>query len=208
MEHSSSLPSGPRGPTPIYSGLRRPIPAPIFFAVPPPDPALLPGSGFTSQSVPVIPPPGVPVTSSVIPQFGSVPDSTLESTLPLLKVGTRVRRGRDWKWDDQDGGSGNFGTVMKDQLPTDEWVEVRWDNGHLNHYRFGQGPHVDLEVVPDAPPAPFQTIGLDLLKAGTRVRRGRDWKWDDQDGGGGNLGTVTKDQSPGDDPSWKRLEMG
>ena len=77
----------------------------------------------------------------------------------------------------------------------EEWVDVRWDNGDQNSYRY-LGEHMDIEVDPNAPP-PLETFGANLLKSGTRVRRGRDWKWDDQDGGSGNLGTVTKDQSPG-----------
>jgi hypothetical protein len=90
-----------------------------------------------------------------------------------------------------------FGVVQE------EWVDVRWDNGVQNSYRFGQGIHIDLEVVSGSVPSvasvpPSTPSGSsDLLKSGTRVRRGRDWKWDDQDGGSGNLGTVTKDQSPG-----------
>jgi hypothetical protein len=97
-----------------------------------------------------------------------------------------------------------FGVVQE------EWVDVRWDNGDQNSYRY-LGEHIDLEVVsgsvPSLPsiafvpsvasvPSSTPSGGFELLKSGTRVRRGRDWKWGDQDGGSGNLGTVTKDQSP------------
>ena len=49
----------------------------------------------------------------------------------LLQVGTRVMRGKDWKWGDQDRGSTIYciGTVTT--IPEDfstAWVQVKWDN--------------------------------------------------------------------------------
>ena len=35
------------------------------------------------------------------------------------------------------------------------------------------------------------------LRCGMRVIRGLSWKWEEQDGGAGKMGTVRKDQVPG-----------
>ena len=107
-----------------------------------------------------------------------------------LTVGMRVRRGPDWKWDDQDGGSGRLGTVIT--APTgDSWARVQWDAGDANTYRWGHEGAYDLIVVGGS------------LTVGTRVQRGPDWKWDDQDGGAGRLGTVTTAPT---EESWARVE--
>jgi hypothetical protein len=49
-----------------------------------------------------------------------------------FSVGHRVRRGPDWKWDNQD--SNGPGTVV-DDLDSDGWIAVKWDNGSRNKYR-------------------------------------------------------------------------
>lgn len=50
----------------------------------------------------------------------------------LIKIGTRVARGADWKWGDQDGqGEGRVISEIGD----DGWVRVEWDNGVTNSYR-------------------------------------------------------------------------
>ena len=66
-------------------------------------------------------------------------------------AGVRVVRGPDWKWDDQDGGEGNVGTVI-DTPESDlmqlgaRIVTVIWDSGVKAHYRAGpEGAH-DLRV--------------------------------------------------------------
>lgn len=85
-------------------------------------------------------------------------------------VGKYVRRGRDWKWDDQDkNGRGTCVALEK------EWVTVRWEDGTKNMYRWGKEGAYDvfIEGVAEA---------KDLI--GCVVRRGPDWKWDDQDGNG------------------------
>lgn len=60
-----------------------------------------------------------------------------------LKVGDQVLRGPDWKWEQQDGGPGHLGTVLK---PVDEdgWVEVQWENGASNTYRWGNEMKYDI----------------------------------------------------------------
>ena len=50
---------------------------------------------------------------------------------PPLKQGDRVRRGPDWKWDNQDmGGEGRVTEGVEDR--SDGWVQVCWDNGGTN----------------------------------------------------------------------------
>lgn len=72
----------------------------------------------------------------------------------VLHVGDRVVRGPDWQWGDQGGGS--TGTVTSaGQGQT--WVQVSWDNGDNNSYRWaspnGNGTLAyDLDVVEHAHP--------------------------------------------------------
>ncbi|KAJ1366082.1 hypothetical protein KIN20_026670 [Parelaphostrongylus tenuis] len=47
--------------------------------------------------------------------------------------GMRVIRGPDWSWDDQDGGG--EGKIVG--CVENGWVDVMWDNGYTNSYRFG-----------------------------------------------------------------------
>eukprot|EP01028_Stygiella_incarcerata_P013678 TRINITY_DN82_c0_g1_i6.p1 TRINITY_DN82_c0_g1~~TRINITY_DN82_c0_g1_i6.p1 ORF type:complete len:1402 (+),score=342.34 TRINITY_DN82_c0_g1_i6:162-4208(+) len=141
----------------------------------------------------------------VVTGSGPVPaPAPAPGVVSLLKAGTRVRRGRDWKWGDQDGGIGGTGSVTVDQIAGDPWVKVTWDNGQSNSYRYGQGPHIDLEIVSassvSAAGHPSQPA---TLLGGMRVIRGPTWKWDEQDGGAGKLGVVKKDQTPGDE--WVKI---
>ena len=63
-----------------------------------------------------------------------------------LNVGDRVRRGPDWKWDDQDGGEGELGTIKR--APDENtWAQVEWDSGGSNSYRWGQEDSWDLILV-------------------------------------------------------------
>ena len=65
-----------------------------------------------------------------------------------LTKGTRVTRGRDWKWDDQDGGKGKAGTII--EIKADGWVRVEWDCGRANSYRWGAEDACDLKLGADA----------------------------------------------------------
>ncbi|XP_058117166.1 E3 ubiquitin-protein ligase MIB1 [Anopheles ziemanni] len=68
--------------------------------------------------------------------------------------GSRVVRGVDWQWEDQDGGNGRRGKVNEIQ----DWSSasprsaayVVWDNGAKNLYRVGFEGMADLKVVNDA----------------------------------------------------------
>ena len=50
----------------------------------------------------------------------------------MLEVGTRVVRGKDWRWGNQDNGDGNVGTVVEvgragSPSSPDKTVVVQWD---------------------------------------------------------------------------------
>ena len=67
-----------------------------------------------------------------------------------LDKGTRVRRGQDWKWGDQDGGPEAIGQVVgfsNDVGASDNWVKIKWTNGRQNNYRWGAEGAFDLEIV-------------------------------------------------------------
>lgn len=52
----------------------------------------------------------------------------------MMTIGTRVVRGVDWKWGDQDGPPPGEGRVLG-ELGQDGWIRVQWDNGSTNSYR-------------------------------------------------------------------------
>ena len=65
----------------------------------------------------------------------------------LIKVGSRVARGKDWKWENTDGGPGELGTVRKPWSSiadsTFAWL-VEWDQRHgyqLMAYRMKNGKY-------------------------------------------------------------------
>ena len=77
-------------------------------------------------------------------------------------VGTRVVRGPDWTWGDQDGGEGHVGTVAEvlradraglvdGGCPGPCVVTVQWDCGNRCRYRCGLGDSYDLRVIDSAP---------------------------------------------------------
>ena len=146
-----------------------------------------------------------------------------------LTIGTRVRRGPDWKWGDQDGGSGGLGTVSA-EIDSDSWVDVKWDAGGSNNYRWGADGKYDLEIVQPSGARRMVTrsVGSDQwsdairswkagtteeassssgqwrgkLRVGMKVRRGTDWKWGDQDGGAGGTGKIIEEV---DSDQWVRV---
>ncbi|CAE7417235.1 Spag1 [Symbiodinium sp. CCMP2456] len=62
------------------------------------------------------------------------------------RIGVRVRRGPDWKWGNQDGGAGNWGTTVVDSDPDMplRWIKVQWDHGEKKSYRVGAEGKYDL----------------------------------------------------------------
>ena len=64
----------------------------------------------------------------------------------LMTRGQKVKRGRNWKWGDQDGNG--LGTVVEPVSNTGS-VRVQWDNGHINVYRMGYEDQFDLTIASD-----------------------------------------------------------
>ncbi|XP_050522470.1 E3 ubiquitin-protein ligase HERC2 [Daktulosphaira vitifoliae] len=67
--------------------------------------------------------------------------------IPYLKLGTRVVRGEDWKWDNQDGSTPGEGQIVS-KVGDDGWVRVLWDHGVSNSYRMGKEGKYDLKLAP------------------------------------------------------------
>ena len=62
-----------------------------------------------------------------------------------IKKGDKVVRGSDWKWDDQDGGSGNVGEVKA--VKESGWVTVQWSRKTKpGDYRWGKDGKFDVKV--------------------------------------------------------------
>ena len=73
-----------------------------------------------------------------------------------MEVGTRVVRGPDWKWQNQDGGEGHVGSLVEIGKPgnnntPDKTVVVQWDSGFRTNYRVGYQGAYDLRVFDNAP---------------------------------------------------------
>ena len=60
--------------------------------------------------------------------------------------GGMVERGRDWTWDDQDGGSGCVGRI---KAVEGEWARVQWNCGTSNLYRIRAHGSFDLQFADD-----------------------------------------------------------
>ena len=60
-----------------------------------------------------------------------------------MKIGTRVVRGPDWKWSDQDGNG--EGQVIR-EINDNGWLKVQWDNGYEDSYRMGNSGKYDLKL--------------------------------------------------------------
>ncbi|KAF5890150.1 Fc receptor-like protein 5 isoform X1, partial [Clarias magur] len=119
----------------------------------------------------------------------------------MMKIGTRVMRGQDWQWGNQDGPPPGLGRVIS-ELRKDGWISVQWDTGSTNGYRMGNEGKYDLKLAV----MNFPTSGPELaamMKIGTRVMRGQDWKWGDQDGPPPGLGQVISEL---DEDSWIRVQ--
>ncbi|GIY59956.1 e3 ubiquitin-protein ligase HERC2, partial [Caerostris darwini] len=72
----------------------------------------------------------------------------------VMKIGTRVVKGADWKWGDQDGPPPGEGTVIG-ELGDDGWIRVQWETGSTNSYRMGKEGKYDLKLA-DPLPLPQQ----------------------------------------------------
>ncbi|KAF5896693.1 carcinoembryonic antigen-related cell adhesion molecule 5-like, partial [Clarias magur] len=77
-----------------------------------------------------------------------------------MKIGTRVIRGQDWKWDNQDGPLPGLGRVIS-ELGKDSWIYVQWDTGNTNRYRIGLEGKYDLKLAVLKSPKPVVIINPD-----------------------------------------------
>ncbi|CAH1269789.1 MIB1 [Branchiostoma lanceolatum] len=114
-------------------------------------------------------------------------DDSEQSNMPPF--GSRVRRGRDWKWGMQD--RLGVGTVVKHRSDGQLVVEWDYDDSTTYRYRFGAEGARDVRVVDEV-----RAVGRAGVKVGCRVVRGRDWqaRYGDQDGGRGSVGAVYRVQ--------------
>ncbi|XP_071102597.1 uncharacterized protein [Haliotis cracherodii] len=62
----------------------------------------------------------------------------------FIEIGVRVKRGVNWSFGDQDGGVGSTGVVIRKR--EDGVVKVKWQNGHLNTYKYGLDGKMDIAV--------------------------------------------------------------
>ncbi|VDI35530.1 Hypothetical predicted protein, partial [Mytilus galloprovincialis] len=99
-----------------------------------------------------------------------------------VQLGTRVRRGPHWQWQNQD--SEMAGTVIGEDK--NGKIRVEWDSGNENVYRYDETNQCyDIEPVNEP-----RRLENELIVVGCRVKRGKDWKYLEQDGGKGSRGTV------------------
>ncbi|XP_078314718.1 uncharacterized protein LOC111129303 [Crassostrea virginica] len=96
-------------------------------------------------------------------------------------VGARVRRGPDWKYENQD--QNGPGTIVAHTGFTS--VCVVWDCENTNRYQCSPETAIELLVV-DEP----RILKEELIAVGCLVVRGEHWRYDDEDGGVGNVGVV------------------
>uniref|UniRef100_K1S6Q6 Putative E3 ubiquitin-protein ligase HERC2 n=1 Tax=Magallana gigas TaxID=29159 RepID=K1S6Q6_MAGGI len=95
----------------------------------------------------------------------------LEERNPLMPpLGSRVKRGRDWIWNDQDGYGP--GTVIM-HCPHDGWLGVEWDTGLMYNYRYGttfsEENVYDVQVCNEP-----RILGNKSISSGCEVKRGTD----------------------------------
>nr|XP_034323560.1 uncharacterized protein LOC105339595 isoform X2 [Crassostrea gigas] len=104
----------------------------------------------------------------------------------MPSLGSRVKRGRDWRYPDQD--KFGPGTVIG-HSKRDGWLNVEWDTGSIHKYRYGSADlktdKFDVQVCNEP-----RILNDELIATGCNVTRGPDWVWNDQDGGTGNIGSV------------------
>ncbi|XP_022332693.2 uncharacterized protein LOC111130205 [Crassostrea virginica] len=62
----------------------------------------------------------------------------------IIAPGCLVTRGADWSYDDQDGGAGNIGSVVR--VKNCGLVLVRWTNGNIKDYSYGYHGEFDLQI--------------------------------------------------------------
>ena len=65
-----------------------------------------------------------------------------------MQKGSVVRRGRDWKYGDQDGGDGKTGVVINTYILASQQISVKWDESdETQRYRWGADGAYDVTIV-------------------------------------------------------------
>ncbi|OWF52702.1 uncharacterized protein LOC110447412 isoform X2 [Mizuhopecten yessoensis] len=116
--------------------------------------------------------------------YGDKGDVMEEVNTYMPCIGTRVRRGPNWHWGNQD--CEGPGTVVGHD--SDKMVWVEWDLGrNRNVYHYLPGLH-DVTVVDEE----RVLVAGEDIGVGCKVKRGKDWTFGDQDGGEGTVGIVCR----------------
>ncbi|KAK9747381.1 Regulator of chromosome condensation (RCC1) repeat [Popillia japonica] len=105
------------------------------------------------------------MVENIKPKTSSLSGPELAS---LMKLGTRVIRGADWKWGDQDGRPPGEGRVIG-ELGDDGWVRVEWANGTTNSYRMGKEGMYDLTLASPPSPVTSENDSDELTDAGSHI---------------------------------------
>ncbi|GIQ80540.1 hypothetical protein KIPB_001354 [Kipferlia bialata] len=172
------------------------------YAVPV-NPYAAPQGAIPTAAVAPVPAPAPATTATTVSApsaEGAVSRVVERVDASCLRVGAKVARGPAWKWGNQDG-SGCLGVILK-AASSEGWVEVKWThNGQENEYRAGSDGHYDLVYSEECTTGRTVVYG-EFLRVGARVKRGKDWKWEEQDANG--LGTLLKNVS--DEPGWVRVK--
>lgn len=128
-----------------------------------------------------------------------------------LKVGDKVKKGRDWQWGDAFSNVEGVVIIEHDAALV---VVVKWPDGSNNFYRDGTlengVPRYDLDLQGKKPPVPAKAVvnqpwkdsnNYQNIIVGTKVQRGPHFTnhghGDEQDGGAGKVGTVVHDYTDG-----------
>lgn len=73
--------------------------------------------------------------------YSKLKPSTYDDSL----IGRKVVRSSEWPWGEQDGGAGNIGIVVgRSGSDSNNWLRVKWPNGHTNAYQFKDIEFIDL----------------------------------------------------------------
>ncbi|XP_067666499.1 uncharacterized protein [Haliotis asinina] len=109
----------------------------------------------------------------------------------LPALGSRVIRGPDWKYGDQDVlGPGTIVNHANDH----QFLWVRWDLNDSNcRYRYGYEEQFDVLLVDNS----RHLAANELIEIGVKVKRGTDWSYGNQDGGPGGSGVVIRKRKDG-----------
>lgn len=106
-----------------------------------------------------------------------------EEVSGMPSIGSRIRRGKDWKWGND--GNGGPGTVVGHKQKGIAYI--LWDSGEVGCYRHGHEGKYD--IVKTNEPRYVEPGGIEI---GCCVTRGADWERGEEDGGPGTVGVVVR----------------